>query len=66
MPVTGFLVRYRPPFDTWGVQPEDCLAIIQRVLEDGSVVLWVFGPFDIYQANRVVQGDKPGEWSMPS
>lgn len=58
----GRIVRYRPPLDTWGAQPADCQAIVQRVLEDGSLVLWVFGPYDIYLAERVRRGDEPGEW----
>jgi hypothetical protein len=62
----GRMVIYNHPGSLDGKhKPMQSPAMIQRVNEDGTLFLWVFGPYGISFNPSIKQGDGPSEWNWP-
>jgi hypothetical protein len=65
-PSIGRIVIYNHPGSAdEKYPPSQSPAIIQKVFEDGSVDLWVFGPKGLHKDCQLRQGDGPSEWNWP-
>lgn len=63
-PQIGSIVLYKHPGSADGRYPSVLSpAIIQKVYEDDTVDLWVFGPKGFHKDGPYKQGDGPCEWT---
>jgi hypothetical protein len=65
-PKIGQIVIYNHPGSACGkYPPTQSPAIIQAVMENGSVRLFIFGPKGQHMDDNIQQGDGPCQWNWP-
>jgi hypothetical protein len=65
-PSLGRIVVYHHPGSADGkYPPSKSPALVHSVNDDGSLRLWVFGPWGIFLQPSITQGDGPSQWNWP-
>ena len=65
-PSIGRIVLYNHPGSADGTYPPtQSPALVQKVYEDNTVDLWVFGPKGLHKDGPYKEGDGPCQWSWP-
>lgn len=66
-PSIGRIVIYNHPGSADGTYPPtQSPAMIQKVYEDDTVDLWVFGPKGLHKDGPYKEGEGPCQWQWPT